>query len=117
MPLRRLFPLAGLAAAAVACGGAPTAGDYADGAEDFITDGLDGQAEAAGVTFSDPACDDPPETSTGTVFTCTATGSDGTVYTFSVTVVGRNDMQLVAEPPLPVATSGSVVTASTPPGT
>ena len=118
MPIRRpVLAAAGLAALA-ACGGAPSAGDYADRAADFIADGLDGQAEQAGLSFAEPSCDDPPATSTGTVFTCTASGSDGTVYTFTVTIVGRNDMDLVSEPPLPTpAATGTTTPAATAPGT
>jgi hypothetical protein len=103
VPSRRSAPLVALAAGAVlvACGGAPTAGDYADRGEDFIAEGLDGQAERAGVAFSEPQCEDPPATSPGTIFTCTAQGSDTTVYTFTVTIVGRNRMELVSQPPLP----------------
>ena len=116
MSIRRrsavLIPIA--AAALVACGGAPSAGDYASRGEDFIADGLDGQAERAGITFSEPQCDDPPATATGTIFSCTATGSDGTVYTFTVTIVGRNRMELVSAPPLP--TPGSETTTPGPPG-
>lgn len=107
MSIRRrsslLVPIA--AAAFVACGGAPSAGDYASRGEDFIAEGLDGQAERAGITFSEPQCDDPPATATGTIFSCTATGSDGTVYTFTVTIVGRNRMELVSAPPLPTPAS------------
>ena len=103
----------------VACGGAPSASDYSSGGEDFISGGLDGQAERAGLSFSEPQCDDPPATAVGTVFDCTATGSDGTVYTFTVTIVGRNRMELVSEPPLPTSRGGTTAPAATPaaPGT
>jgi hypothetical protein len=107
-----LLPLAA-GTALVACGGAPSAGDYASRGEDFITDGLDGQAERAGISFAEPQCDDPPATTTGTIFSCTASGSDGSVYTFTVTIVGRNRMELVSEPPLP-STSATTTPASTP---
>lgn len=114
MSLRPRHALPVAVAIFAACGGAPSAGDYSTGAADFITEGLDGQAERAGLTFADPACDDPPATSTGTIFSCTATGSDGTVYTFTVTIVGRNRMDLVSEPPLPAAAPATTVPATTP---
>jgi len=118
MPPHRAALLLALAggAALVACGGAPTAGDYANRGEEFITDGLDGQAERAGLTFSDPQCEDPPATSSGTIFTCTAGGSDGTSYTFTVTIIGRNRMELVSQPPLPSPGTETTVPA-TPPAT
>ena len=114
---RRALAPAALAVTALAtagCGGAPSAGDYRGGAEDFIEGGLDGQAEAAGVTFETAECDDPPSTSTGSIFSCSATGSDGTAYTFTVTIVGRNRMDLVSEPPLPSPASATTTPGSTP---
>ena len=90
-------------------------GDYASRGEDFITEGLDGQADRAGISFSGAQCDDPPATAVGTIFNCTATGSDGNVYTFTVTIVGRNRMELVSEPPLP--SNRSDTTAPAAPGT
>jgi hypothetical protein len=115
MPIRprhALLPFAALTTLA-ACGGAPSAGDYASRGEDFISEGLDGQAERAGISFTEPQCDDPPATAIGTIFNCTATGSDGVVYTFTVTIVGRNRMELVSEPPLP-STGAATTTSSTP---
>jgi len=112
MPIRprhALLPFALMTLAA--CGGAPSARDYASGGEDFISEGLDGQAERAGISFAEPQCDDPPATAVGTIFNCTATGSDGVVYTFTVTIVGRNRMELVSEPPLPSA-GGDTTTPS-----
>jgi hypothetical protein len=102
------------AATVVACGGPPSAGDYASGGEDFIGGGLDGQAERAGISFAEPSCDDPPATTVGTIFNCTATGSDGTVYTFTVTIVGRNRMELVSEPPLPAGGAATTTPGTTP---
>ena len=78
------------------------------------TEGLDGQAERAGLTFTEPQCDDPPATAVGTIFNCTATGSDGTVYTFTVTIVGRNRMELVSQPPLPSGGGDTTTPSSTP---
>lgn len=99
----------------VACGGPPSAGDYRSGAEGFIEGGLDGQADAAGVSFAEASCDDPPSTDTGAIFACTASGQDGTAYTFTVTIVGRNRMDLVSEPPLPAAgTTGAPATTVAP---
>jgi hypothetical protein len=112
-PRHALLPSTALLALA-ACGGAPSAGDYASRGEDFITEGLDGQAERAGISFADPQCDDPPSTAVGTIFNCTATGSDGVVYTFTVTIVGRNRMELVSQPPLPSAGGGTTTPGSTP---
>jgi hypothetical protein len=112
-PRHALLPSTALLALA-ACGGAPSAGDYASRGEDFITEGLDGQAERAGISFADPQCDDPPSTAVGTIFNCTATGSDGVVYTFTVTIVGRNRMELVSQPPLPSAGGDTTTPASTP---
>ena len=114
--LRALLALSAIPALAVlaACGGAPSAGDYASRGEDFIAEGLDGQAERAGLTFTEPQCDDPPATSVGTIFNCTATGSDGTVYTFTVTIVGRNRMELVSQPPLPSGGGDTTTPGSTP---
>jgi hypothetical protein len=112
---RLLLPIVA-GTALVACGGAPTAGDYAERGQDFIAEGLDGQAERAGVAFSEPQCDDPPATSAGTIFTCTARGSDDTVYTFTVTIIGRNRMELVSEPPLRTPGSETTTASSAPAG-
>ncbi len=119
LPRRALVPAALAVTVLAACGGAPSGGDYRSGAEDFIEAGLDGQAEMAGVTFANAQCDDPPSTSSGSIFSCSATGSDGTAYTFTVTIVGRNRMDLVSEPPLPVPASETTTPttiAGTPPG-
>ena len=115
LPRRALVPAALAVTVLAACGGAPSGGDYRNGAEDFIEAGLDGQAERAGVTFATAQCDDPPSTSAGSIFSCSATGSDGTAYTFTVTIVGRNRMDLVSEPPLPTPASETTV-AGTPAG-
>lgn len=103
--------------ALAACGGAPNPGDYANRGEEFIAEGLDGQAERAGITFTGPQCDDPPTTTTGTTFTCTAQGSDTTAYTFTVTIIGRNRMELVSQPPLPSPGTGTAPAAPAPPTT
>jgi hypothetical protein len=104
-PRRAIAPATLAATALVGCGGPPSGGDYRSGAEDFIEGGLDGQAHIAGVSFAAAECDDPSSTSTGSIFSCSATGSDGTAYTFTVTIVGRNRMDLVSEPPLPTPAS------------
>jgi len=117
LPRRALVPAAVAVTALAACGGAPSAGDYRSGAEDFIEAGLDGQAEMAGVTFAAAQCDDPPSTSSGSVFSCSATGSDGTAYTFTVTIVGRNRMDLVSEPPLPTPGAATTVPGGATPTT
>lgn len=112
MSPRRLLALTTVGGIAlVGCGGPPSAGDYRSGAEDFIEGGLDGQADAAGVAFGEASCDDPPSTDTGAIFSCTASGEDGTAYTFTVTIVGRNRMDLVSEPPLPAAAATPTTTA------
>ena len=101
-----LLPLAtgGILAA---CGGAPTAGDYASAWSRTSS------PRASTARPSRPASRSPIRSATtrrrrrrGTIFSCTAAGSDGTVYTFTVTIVGRNRMQLVSEPPLPAAAAG-----------
>jgi hypothetical protein len=120
MPARtlrtRALPLLPLAAGMVllACGGPPSTGDMADRAEQFIEDDLDGAPDAGGITFEDAECQEPTSTETNTAFVCTSTGSDGTDYTFTVTIVGRNTLDLVSQPPLP---GRSGATTTTTPGT
>jgi len=115
-PLRiRALPLLPFAAGAclLACGGPPSTGDMADRAEQFIEDDLDGAPDAGGITFEDAECQEPTSTETNTAFVCTSTGSDGTNYTFTVTIVGRNTLDLVSQPPLPGRSSATTTTAPT----
>jgi hypothetical protein len=111
-----LLPLAAGAALA-ACGGPPSTGDMADRAEEFIEDDLDGDPDAGGVTFEEAECQEPASTDTNTAFVCTSTGSDGQDYTFTVTIVGRNTLDLVSQPPLPGRASDAPTTTAATGGT
>jgi len=100
----------------LACGGPPTSGDMRDRAEKFIEDELEGDPDAGGITFEGTECEEPSSTETNTAFVCTSTGSDGQRYTFTVTIVGRNSLDLVSQPPLPGPTDTTAPTGSAPPG-
>lgn len=100
-------------AALVACGGPPSTGDMANRAEEFIEDDLDGDPDAGGITFEEAECQEPSSTDTNTAFVCTSTGSDGQDYTFTVTIVGRNTLDLVSQPPLPGRPTSTTTTTTT----
>ena len=87
--------------ALVACGGPPSTGDMRDRAEDFIGEDLESDPQAGGIQFEDIECQEPSSTESNTAFVCTATGSNGQAYTFTVTIAGRNRLELVSQPPLP----------------
>jgi hypothetical protein len=112
---RRALPVLALAsgAALVACGGPPTAGDMAKRAEQFIEQELAEDPDAGGVAFDDATCEKPASTDTNTTFPCTSVGSDGREYRFTVTIVGRNSLDLVSQPPLPGRPAATTTTAAT----
>lgn len=118
MRRRARLPLAATAAlvALTACGGPPTAGDMAERAEEYIEEDLAGNPEAGGITFQATECQDPASTEPNTAFVCTATGSDGQTYTFTVTIVGRNSLELVSQPPLPGRATDTTTPGSVPAG-
>ena len=98
----------------VACGGPPSTGDMADRAEDFIEEDLREDPDAGGITFDGTECQEPASTETNTAFVCTSSGSDGQTYTFTVTIVGRNSLQLVSQPPLPGRPTATTTTTTAP---
>jgi Domain of unknown function (DUF4333) len=99
----------------VACGGAPTTGDFRDEAETFINGTLNEEPQLNGLTFSDAECQEPESTETGTAFTCSASASDGEPRTLSVTITGRNRFQVQdIQPPLPAGPTASAPAAGAP---
>lgn len=72
--------------------------DFQDEAQKFIES--DDVAEQLELAFSEAACEEPADTSSGTSFTCTANGADGVAYTFEVTISG--DAEFTLNPPEPV---------------
>ncbi|MFV0308053.1 MAG: hypothetical protein ACK5OX_09965 [Desertimonas sp.] len=91
---RSLAPLAvGLAVVGItACSVGPE--DFADEAEDFIQDEDGDLASAAGMTFTDAACDEPADTDVNTEFACTAVGSDGVTYEFAAIIDGDRSFKV-----------------------
>lgn len=70
----------------------PSEKNFKDEAEKFIES--DEVTEQAGQEFSAAACDEPSSTEVGTVFSCTATGTDGVDYTFDVEITAENEFSL-----------------------
>jgi hypothetical protein len=122
MPRHRLIALAaGILAIAPGCGGAPSAGDFADKAESFIEGDMAKSTQLNGLTFTEATCQPPASTAAGTEFTCTAMGSDGQQRTLTAKVLGRNALQIIKldpGPPQPsTTTSPTTTTPAAPPTT
>lgn len=88
-PVVAIVVLAGLAA----CGSAGT-GDFRSGAEDFIDD-QDGFTR----DYRDASCDEPDSTDVNTTFACTATGDDGTIYSFTALITGEDTYKVGEDDP------------------
>lgn len=93
MSARKLTPLATLAALAiVAAACAAPASRYRTDAITFIA----GEAvyQAYGVVFENIGCTEPATTDEGATFECRADGDDGQSYGFTLTIVGKNTLEL-----------------------
>jgi hypothetical protein len=112
--MRRTVSLAltGLVALAAA-GCSPDEGDFASEAESFIDDDDGDVAALTGLTFDDVTCEEPADTETGTTFTCSATASDGDSYTFTNTIMGENEFEIVDYVRVGGASTDAAVTTTT----
>ena len=90
--------LAGLGAVLGAC--SASSADFRDDAEEFLRS--DEVFSTYGVDFTDPACDEPASTETGSTITCSAEGDDAT-YAFTLRITGRNEMVLESLGPVNTA--------------
>jgi hypothetical protein len=104
---RRLTSLAGGALAAgsglvMLAGCSPDAADFREQGEQFL-EGDEVRERFGMVRMDDAECEEPADTNEDTVYTCTATGSDGNTWQFTIEITGSTSLRV---------TSGEVVTAS-----
>jgi hypothetical protein len=110
-----LLPLAAAGLALTSCGGPPGTADFAAKAVSFIEGDMARNSQLNGLTFADAECKPPANTANGTVFTCTATGSDGQQRTLTAKIISRNSLQITKlEPGPPERSGGSTTTAAAP---
>lgn len=96
--MRRLAVPAAVGLAALlgvaACAGDPSTEDFQSQAEKFIDDDDGDLAAQAGNTYEDVECQEPASTDVDTTYTCSATGADGSVYDFVVTITGSTELRV-----------------------
>jgi hypothetical protein len=68
--------------------------DYQREAEKFIEDEDGDVAGSLGLTFTNAVCEQPASSDVGTTYSCTADGSDGTSYQFTVTIDKKNSLKI-----------------------
>jgi hypothetical protein len=94
--MRRLIPLAvgGAAVLTLAACSADTK-DFREQGEQFIED--DEVRERFGmVRMSEAQCEEPADTNKDTLYTCTATGSDGNTYQFTIEITGSKSLRVIS---------------------
>ena len=72
------------------------AADFQRSAERYIAS--DAMAQQAGTTFTAAACERPTSTRPGTAYTCTATDTRGTAWTFDVVIVDGSNFEITGRP-------------------
>src|ERR671910_3035380 len=94
--MRRLIPLAvgGAAVLTLAACSADTT-DFREQGEQFLED--DEVRETFGmVRMSDAQCEEPADTNKDTLYTCTATGSDGNTWQFTIEITGSKSLRVTS---------------------
>ena len=94
--MRRLIPLAvgGAAVLTLAACSADTK-DFREQGEQFIED--DEVRERFGmVRMSEAQCEEPADTNKDTLYTCTATGSDGNTWQFTIEITGSKSLRVIS---------------------
>jgi hypothetical protein len=94
--MRRLIPLAvgGAAVLTLAACSADTK-DFREQGENFLED--DEVRERFGmVRMSDAQCEEPADTNKDTLYTCTATGSDGNTWQFTIEITGSKSLRVIS---------------------
>jgi hypothetical protein len=76
-----------------ACSASKT--DFKKDAEKLINDD---DGEQLPINFDNASCEEPASTDTGSTFTCTAVGDDGTTYTFTGTITDKNKYEIALAP-------------------
>ena len=94
--MRRLIPLAvgGAAVLTVAACSADTK-DFQEQGEQFI-EGDEVRERFGMVRMSDAQCEEPANTDKDTQYTCTATGSDGASWQFTIEVAGSKALRVIS---------------------
>lgn len=123
--MRRCFLLPAAALSAIGIAACTGQASFRASAEDFIEQDDGDVAEALSVTFADASCEEPPNEAVGTVFTCTAVGSDGQTYSFQVEITSETQFTIrEGTPPTPGTAPAATMTtvpgapvATTVPGT
>jgi len=102
-----------------ACSKDPDKTDFKKQTADFINKDDGDVSKTLNVNFSDAKCDEPAGTAVGTKYQCTATGDDGSTWTFNVEITSKNGFTVqdanpdtggapttVAAPDTPTTTTG-----------
>ena len=94
--MRRLIPLAvgGAAVLTLAACSADTK-DFQEQGEKFI-EGDEVRERFGMVRMSDAQCDEPANTDKDTQYTCTATGSDGNTWQFTIEIAGSKALRVIS---------------------
>jgi len=105
--MRRIFAPAAAASALLAVAGCSAdAKDFKEQGEKFI-EGDEVRERFGMVRMSDAECQEPASTDKDTTYTCTATGSDGNTWGFTIEISGTDSLRIIA---------GEVVTPGVPTG-
>lgn len=91
--MRRATALLAAAAltALVAC--SASAKDFKKEGEKFLES--DEVADNVGFSFTNASCEEPPNTETGTTYTCTAVDNEGDTWEFTIEITGENELTVV----------------------
>jgi len=105
--MRRIIAPAAAAFALLALAGCSAdAKDFQEQGENFI-EGDEVRERMGMVRMSDAACEEPANTDKDTTYTCTATGSDGNQWGFTIEISGSKSLRVI---------TGAVIEAGPPVG-
>jgi hypothetical protein len=82
----------GAPALLIGCSTSPS--DFKSEGEEFLQSPE--LAKEAGYKFSRAECEDPPSTTIGTQFACTATDNDGDDWEFIIEITGERELTVVS---------------------
>src|SRR5688500_18433042 len=93
--MRRLIPLAvGGAAVLTLAGCSADAKDFQEQGEKFI-EGDEVRERFGTVRMSEAQCEEPANTNKDTLYPCTATGSDGNTWQFTIEITGSKALRVI----------------------
>lgn len=92
--MNRLLMAAALTSAALLAGCSADKTDFSEAAQKVISDEWKKQFDE---DLDDVACDEPASTEVGTTFPCSATGPDGTGYTFTATISKKDEVSVAQD--------------------